>query len=63
MIMIIGFLFLDMGLIILESTLFALVLGATIVLFVILRDLGDPFYGVWKMEPTVMEELRRELKR
>jgi hypothetical protein len=63
LVLIIGFLFLDMGLLILESTLFALVLGAILLLFVILRDMDDPFYGVWKMKTTVLKDLRRELKR
>ncbi len=56
-----GFLMLDLGSVGLEAMMFALVLGSVTVLMEVMRDLDEPFDGIWAVNRSAFEDLQDQL--
>lgn len=57
----VGFLFLDLNVIRLESVLFGFVLASVVVLMSVIRDLDDPGHGMWRVDLGAIQAVREEL--
>ncbi|MHA1267412.1 MAG: bestrophin-like domain [Candidatus Helarchaeota archaeon] len=60
--LVIGFIFLDMNLLILETIIFSLIIGTYSLLLGIIIDVDDPFEGQWTVDTSVLNNLLEKLK-
>ncbi|MHA1269306.1 MAG: bestrophin-like domain [Candidatus Helarchaeota archaeon] len=59
--LVMGFWFLDINMLLLEAILFSVIAGIYTLLIYVISDVDDPFEGLWRIKLNVMEELLNKL--